>query len=172
MLRAGSSVVGVMVLLGGLGVVACGDDGRRNRAARTAARPPATRLPRTKELPNAEGVDPELKKQLDRVAGCFRRAVPVLRSEPAAGELGRFLQRATKSAKLQKACGGLRFGKGLGGKVLVQASGCPVRFARLVVGEDFYGGGRTVMHVRYRFRCEGKRARAEVMILHGIGKRP
>lgn len=75
MFRAWSSVVGVLVLLGVLGFVACGDDGRGNRKARTAVRPPVNRLPPTRELPNADGVDPELKKQLDRVAGCFRREV-------------------------------------------------------------------------------------------------
>jgi len=168
-------VCGVVIMVGGLvgGLVgACGDESRSVRAPRRVVRSQAPRLPRTKDLPDDDGADPGLKRDLDRVARCFRRAVAVLQSEPAPGELGRFLRRGLASGRARGACAHVRFGKGLLGKVLVQARGCPVGFGRLVVGEDLYDGGRTVLHVRYRFRCPGRAARAEVTIERGLGKRP
>lgn len=172
-------VAGVAIVLAAL-IGACGGESlgvRKARpAARTVDRATTNRLPRTKELPNDDGADPALKQRLDRVAGCFSRAVAVLQSEPVAGKLGRFLQRGLATGRARKACGGLRFGKGLLGEVQVQAQvqawSCPVGFHRFVVGEDFFDGGHTVLHIRYRFSCEGKPARAEATIQRGFGMRP
>ncbi len=166
--RRGAVLIASLVV----GLAACGGERRHRPTARTASQPRPGRVISTKDLPGNDGVDVRLKRELEQVARCFQRAVPALRSEPRAGELGSFLKRAQSSGKLGKACRGLTFGKGLMGKVWVQARGYPVTFRRAVLGEDHYGGGSTVLHIRYRFQCAGRAGRADVTIQRGFGKRP
>lgn len=131
------------------------------------------RVAQTRELPDDDGADPRLSRGLETVARCLRRAVRVLRSEPAPMQLARFVKRALATGRVGRACGGLRFGSTLRGTKTVQVievERYPVRFERFVIGEDLYGGGRTVEHIRYRFRCVGQKARAVTTIQRGLGR--
>ncbi|MBN1772060.1 MAG: hypothetical protein JXB32_12400 [Deltaproteobacteria bacterium] len=110
----------------------------------------------------AEPVEPESgpagsAARLLAAADCFPRAVAALQAEPRDGEsleafLARGLEALRAEGPLPGSCGVLRPD---GPAVPICAGGNPVRVERTEVSHDLFEGGRTDVHLRYRFDCGG-----------------
>ncbi|MFH2010471.1 MAG: hypothetical protein ABI333_27980 [bacterium] len=114
--------------------------------------------------------DPAVQQELDRLARCFHRAVTVNQGQPAAGKLGPFLRRALAKGGLPAECSSIPLPRA--GEALKTKAGKRIRFRHAARGEDHYGGGKTVLHIVYRFTCDGCIEKAKTTIQLAIGGKP